>query len=132
MSLVIKLTGLSPKCGPETRGQEEEIWRGSVVLAQMEGALWSSISGKPVLGEGKGEHLEKEGEGIRWGPGDHNDFTKLLRGCSLQFGRATGIKNIFRGHLYKLSPAGQGLYYYSNMKHTPFRNSVALWHQAGV
>lgn len=35
---------------------------------QNRGCTMESISGKPVLGAGKGEHLEKEGGGIRRGP----------------------------------------------------------------
>lgn len=59
-SLVSTETGLCPTRAPERRGTGEELWRGSLGLAQMEGA--PRIPSLAALGEGKGEHGEKEGE----------------------------------------------------------------------
>lgn len=74
MSLVITLTGPSPECGLERQGKEEELYRGNLVLAQMEGALKS-----PALGKGKETLRYRRRRGQSGGSQrDCNEFTKLL------------------------------------------------------
>lgn len=52
--IVIRLIGPSPKCGSGAKGSKEEgLWRGNVVLTQMEGALWSLSLGSQCWGRGK-------------------------------------------------------------------------------